>query len=230
MEFTLAYGDKRVDYLRVDGPCVEGRNSTELATPRTSTHAGAEGPSAAATIIDSYPTLSTRRFQFRPFRRTDIGHLASLAVEQRGTDATVGIPNPYTAEFARMWISSHSSAWAGRRALHWAALRNGEDRIVGYAGLNEIDMERGQAELRFWVGCSVERKNDAVEWSAAIVRFALTHLNLNRIYALQLSRHPVAGHVLAAVGMRREGLVRKRIYKGGLVEDVICWAIARSDP
>ena len=61
------------------------------------------------------------------------------------------------------------------------------------------------------------------------MKFAMTDLNLNRIYALQLGRHPLAGRVLAAVGMQREGLLRKRIYKGGLVEDVVCWAIARSD-
>ncbi len=203
--------------------------STAPAAQRRSTYCGNESTSAATTAIDSYPTLSTRRFRFRPFTLTDIGPLATLADEHRVADTSIGVPHPYTMEFARMWITSHSAAWAGRRALHWTALKVGEDRIVGYAGLNKIDMERGQAELRFWVGCGVERKRDAVEWSAAIVKFALTDLNLSRIYALQLSRHPLAGRVLAAVGMRREGLVRKRIYKGGLVEDVVCWAVARID-
>jgi ribosomal-protein-alanine N-acetyltransferase len=60
------------------------------------------------------------------------------------------------------------------------------------------------------------------------VEFALTSLNVNRVYALQLSRHPLAGRVLAAIGMQREALVRKRVYKGGLVEDVVCWAILKS--
>ena len=175
----------------------------------------------------AYPTLSTRRFRFRPFALTDIGQLATLAGEHRIADTSIGIPHPYTLEFARMWISSHSAAWQGGRALHWAALRSGDERIAGYAGLNNIDFDRSQAELRFWVGCGVERRSDAVEWSAALVEYALTALNLNRIYALQLSRHPLAGRVLAAIGMQYEGLVRKRIYKGGLVEDVVCWAITR---
>jgi RimJ/RimL family protein N-acetyltransferase len=81
------------------------------------------------------------------------------------------------------------------------------------------------------MGCGVKRKSDdlrMVEWSAAIVNFALTCLNMNRIYALQVDRHLLAGRVLAAIGMQREGLVRKRIYKGGQFEDVLCWAIARS--
>ena len=184
--------------------------------------------SAAAAPDNCYPTLSTQRFKFRPFALADIAPLAALAGEHRIADTTIGVPHPYTTEFARTWISSHSVAWQGRRALHWAATRIGEERIMGYAGLSEIDMERGQAEMRFWVGCGVERRSHAIEWSAAIVDFALTGLNLNRIYALQLRRHPLAARVLAAVGMQREGLVLKRIYKGGPFEDVVCWAISKN--
>jgi len=153
--------------------------------------------------------------------------MSTLAGEHHIADTSIGIPHPYTVEFARMWISSQPAGSDGRPALHWAALEAGEDRIVGYAGLDKIDAARGQAELRLWVGCGVKRKSDAIEWSAAIVDFAWTDLSLNRIYALQLDRHLLAGRVLAAIGMQREGLVRKRIYKGGQFEDVFCWAIAR---
>ncbi len=194
-----------------------------------SKHQETRSSSAVVTSDSSYPTLSTRRFQFRPFALTDIESLAVLAGEHRIADTTIGVPHPYTMEFARTWISSHSAAWKGRRALHWAALKIGDNRIVGYAGLNNIDTDRGQAELRFWVGCGVERKSYAVEWSAAIVEFALIGLNMNRIYALQLGRHPLAARVLTAIGMQREGLVRKRIYQGGLFEDVVCWALGRSN-
>jgi [ribosomal protein S5]-alanine N-acetyltransferase len=155
----------------------------------------------------SYPTLRTRRFRFRPFVLTDISPLTTLAGEHRVADTTIGVPHPYTAEFARMWISSHSAAWQRRRALHWAAVNVGDERIAGYAGLHHIDMERAQAELRFWVGCGVERTSDAVEWSAAIVEFALAELDMNRVYALQLDRHPLAGRVLSAIGMERESTI-----------------------
>lgn len=186
-------------------------------------------PRTTMSAADSYPTLSTRRFRFHPFMLTDIEPLATLAGEHRIADTTIGVPHPYTMEFARTWITTHAVAWEGRRALHWAARKVGEDRIAGYAGLNNIDMDRGQAELRFWVGRGVARRSDAVEWAMATVEFAWTELNLRRVYALQLSRHPLAGRVLAAVGMQPEGLVRKRVYKGGLVEDLLCWGIARSE-
>lgn len=79
------------------------------------------------------------------------------------------------------------------------------------------------------MGCGVERLSYAVEWSETIVDFALAHIDLDRIYALQLARHPLAGRALASVGMQQEALLRKRIQKGGLVEDIICWAIRKED-
>jgi ribosomal-protein-alanine N-acetyltransferase len=194
-----------------------------------SSHRSPSEPASADASSDFYPRLSTRRFRFRPFSLADIAPFTALASEHRIADTTIGVPHPYTAEFARMWMSTHSQAWDARRALHWAALSIGEEQIVGYAGLHNIDMQRGQAELRFWVGCGVKRCENAAEWSEAVVEFALTELALNRIYALQLERHRLTARVLSTIGMRQEGLVRKRVHKGGLVEDIVCWAILRNN-
>jgi [ribosomal protein S5]-alanine N-acetyltransferase len=196
---------------------------------KTSSHRSPSKPASADASSDFYPRLSTRQFRFRPFSPADIAPFTALASEHRIADTTIGIPHPYTAEFARMWISSHWQAWEARRALHWAVVSIGEGRIVGYAGLDNIDIQRRQAELRFWVGCGVKRCEDAVDWSEAVVEFALTELALNRIYALQLERHRPTARVLSTIGMQQEGLVRKRILKGGLVEDIVCWAILRSN-
>jgi ribosomal-protein-alanine N-acetyltransferase len=174
----------------------------------------------------AYPELTSPGFRFRPFVFSDIQQLSALASQHRIADSTVGIPHPYTAEFARMWIASHPTQWINQRALHWAAIEIGDidDRhILGYAGLNRIDIERRQAELRFWVGCGAQRREYATEWCTAILKFALDRLGMRRVYALQLARHPLAGHVLADLGMCPEGHVRKRLRKADLFEDIVCW-------
>ncbi len=193
-------------------------------------HGNAEERSAGEFSCDSspepaYPLLATRRFRFRPFVFADIGRLVALAGEHRIADTTIGVPHPFTPEFARMWISSHPAEWNRRRALHWVVHEIGSDRrMLGYAGLNQIDIDRRQGELRFWVGCGTERFSCAVEWSEAIMTHALAVLELTRVYALQRIRHPLAGRVLAAIGMQREALLRKRVDTGGLLEDICCWA------
>jgi RimJ/RimL family protein N-acetyltransferase len=57
----------------------------------------------------AYPVLRSPRFRFRPFVYSDIELLSALASQHRIADSTVGIPHPYTTEFARMWIASHSA-------------------------------------------------------------------------------------------------------------------------
>lgn len=191
------------------------------------------GTSRASAVTPSgywYPTLSTQRFQFRAFVLTDIAPWAALAGERRIAGATIGVPHPYTRELARLWIVSHPVAWKRRLALHWAARKVGEERIAGYAGLSEIDMNGRQAELRCWVGCGVERKRDAIEWSTAIVDFALMRLNLNRVYALQIAGQARMARILATIGMQREGFLRKRICRDDRPDDWVCWAIERSRP
>jgi [ribosomal protein S5]-alanine N-acetyltransferase len=207
-------------------PTAESSQSAHMS----SSHRSSNGATSTGASSDPYPRLSTRRFRFRPFSTPDIAPFTMLAGKHRIADTTIGVPHPYPAEFARTWISSHSQAWSVRRALHWAALRIGESQIVGYAGLHNIEIQRRQAELRFWVGCGVKRHENAVEWCEAVVAFAVTELALNRIYSLQLERHPLAARVLSTIGMQQDGLVRKRVHKGGgLVEGIVCWAILRSD-
>jgi RimJ/RimL family protein N-acetyltransferase len=176
----------------------------------------------------AYPVLSSPRFRFRPFEYSDIERLSALASQHRIADSTVGIPHPYTTEFARMWIASHPVLWADYRALHWAALKIDDidsRHILGYVGLSKIDIERKQAELRFWVGCGAQRKEYATEWCEAVLQFASASLDMARVYALQIARHPLAGRVLAGLGMHPEGYVRKRVHKEGLIEDIVCWGL-----
>ena len=73
-------------------------------------------PAAAVNFDGACPTLRTRRFRFRPFETTDIGRMAVLAGEHRIADTSIGIPHPYTLEFARMWVSSRPDASNGRDA------------------------------------------------------------------------------------------------------------------
>lgn len=190
-------------------------------------HAGIQQSLGLESGGGAYPRLAAGEFHFRPFELADIGQLVPIAGEHRVADTTLGVPHPYTGEFARNWIGSHQLDWEGRKALHWAVVKNGENCLLGYTGLHAIDLDRRQAELRFWVGSGVKRSSYAAEWAGAVLNFAMGALDLSRVYALQLARHPPGARVLESIGMRPEGFLRKRIQKEGLVEDVICWSILR---
>jgi RimJ/RimL family protein N-acetyltransferase len=156
-----------------------------------------------------------------------MGTLIATAREHR-VGTAIGVFHPDTTEFARMWSTS-TDAWDGQHAVHWAATNSGDARIQGYAGLALIDQERSQAELRAWVGNCDDHWSYAAEWCSALLQYAFHTLKLKRVYALQLARQPVAGHVLADIGMRRDGLLRKRIHRERPFEDMFCWTALQTE-
>src|SRR5262249_53345409 len=96
-------------------------------------------------------------------------------------------------------------------------------------GLRDIDTEHCQAEMGFWVGVEFWGKAYATEASAATLRFGFEQLNLNRIHAHHMVRNPASGRVLEKIGMKREGLLRQRVRKWGVFEDVVSLAILQED-
>jgi RimJ/RimL family protein N-acetyltransferase len=44
-----------------------------------------------------------------------------------------------------------------------------------------------------------------------------------------MARNPAAGQVLIHIGMQREGLLRERVRKWDVYEDVILYAMLRAD-
>jgi RimJ/RimL family protein N-acetyltransferase len=92
------------------------------------------------------------RLRLRALVPTDIPRLVALAGKHRIADTTIGVPRSTTTEYAQRWIESHGLAWEARQSLYWAGSTFADDRLVGYAGLLDIDLEHQQAELSLWVG------------------------------------------------------------------------------
>jgi [ribosomal protein S5]-alanine N-acetyltransferase len=107
-------------------------------------------------------------------------------------------------------------------------LRLGES-LVGTIGLRDIDVEHSQAELGFWVAVECWGQGYATEASRAVVGFGFGQLGLNRIYAHHMVRNPASGRVLTKVGMKQEGLLRQRVRKWGVFENVVPLATLREE-
>jgi RimJ/RimL family protein N-acetyltransferase len=141
---------------------------------------------------------------------------------------SIGLIHPATVEFGQL-CGYGTVATETPAAFHWAATMIGEDEVAGYAGLNRIDVASRQGELRILVGTGNKNSGYAIEWAVAILRWALVGADFGRVYALQLTRHPIAGQVLSTVGMLPEAMLRKRLHHDGPFEDVVCWSITKEE-
>ena len=175
------------------------------------------------------PTLETERLLLRPLTPADAPILARRAGRREIADTTISIPHPYSEQQAREWIAGHVDLFAKGKGVVFGMESKREGTLAGTIGLREIDAEHSQAELGFWVAVECWGQGYATEAARAVVNFGFEQLGLNRIYAHHMVRNPASGRVLTNVGMKQEGLLRQRVRKWGVFEDVVLLAVLRSE-
>ena len=175
------------------------------------------------------PTLETERLVLRPLAPDDVAALARLAGCREIADTTISIPHPYSEEQARAWITAQISQSGAGKEMVFAVVSKEDVQLIGTVGLREIDAEHSQAEIGFWIGVPSWGRGYATEAARRVVRYAFQELKLNRVYAHHMVRNPASGRVLEKLGMKREGLLRQRVRKWAVFEDVVILAILHDD-
>lgn len=179
--------------------------------------------------MTAIPTLRTTRLVLGAFNLEDAAELQRLAGAREIADTTLSIPHPYDLDHALAWIGQQRREAVRGRATNFAIRLPQPGSLIGSVGLRDIDREHLQAELGFWIGREWWGKGYAREAASAVIQFGFDSLGLNRIYAHHMTRNPAAGRVLLAAGMQREGLLRQRVRKWGIYEDVVLYAAVRED-
>jgi len=175
------------------------------------------------------PTLETQRLRLRPLTPEDAATVARLAGRREIAHTTISIPHPYSEDQARQWIATHTGQSDAAKGILFGVAARDDVQLIGAAGLRDIDAEHSQAELGFWIGVQSWSKGYATEAARRVVRYAFEELQLNRVYAHHMVRNPASGRVLEKLGMKREGLLRQRVRKWGVFEDVVLMAILHED-
>ncbi len=170
--------------------------------------------------------LETERLILRALTPDDAPTVARLAGRREIAHTTISIPHPYSEAQAQEWITSHTGA---EKEIVFGITTSDAGRLIGAVGLREIDTEHSQAEMGFWIEVESWGKGYATEAARAVLGLAFERLKLNRVYAHHMVRNPASGRVLEKVGMQREGLLRQRVRKWGVFEDVVLLAILRDD-
>jgi [ribosomal protein S5]-alanine N-acetyltransferase len=183
----------------------------------------ADGKQAVAVSV-----METERLVLRPLIAADAPAVAALAGRREIADTTISIPHPCSEERAVEWIAIHTVR-SGGKAVVFAITLKQCGSLIGSMGLRDIDTEHSQAEMGFWIGLDWWGQGYATEAGRTVLRFAFEHLNLNRVHAHHMVRNPASGRVLERIGMRREGVLRQRVRKWGVFEDVVVMAILRED-
>ena len=181
------------------------------------------------TEMAAQPTLETDRLILRPLNSADAPSIQEKVSVRAIADTTISIPHPYPNGEAERYITRQLDASEAGYAITFGLERKSHSGICGILEVREIEQEHAQAELSFWVAADLWGQGYMSEALKPVIAFGFNHLSLNRLYAYHMLRNPGSGKVLQKNGFVQEGVLRQRVRKWGVFEDVALWAMLRKD-
>jgi RimJ/RimL family protein N-acetyltransferase len=178
-----------------------------------------------------FPQISfeTDRLILRPLALTDAPAIQKLASDRAVADTMISIPHPYPEGEAENYISRRIAEFRDGNSVAFAIECQQEKLLRGAIEIRDIDREHSLAELSFWLGVESWGKGYMSEAIFSMLGFGFENLHLNRLYAYHMLRNPASGKVLKKNGFVREGVLRQRVRKWEVFEDVVLLAILDRD-
>lgn len=174
------------------------------------------------------PSLETERLLLRAFTLADAPAVQDLAGAIEIASTTLRIPHPYEEGMAEAWIRSLDPVREEGTEIIFAITERETDLLVGAMGLT-LEPVHVRAEMGYWIGKPFWGRGYASEAGRALLGFGFDRLGLNCIHAAHFTRNPASGRVLQKLGMRPEGLLRQRILKWGVFEDIAPYSILAAE-
>ena len=174
-------------------------------------------------------TLTTTRLRLVPLGEEHASAIQAAAADRDIADTMISIPHPYPEGEAARWIASQQADHADGRAVAFAIETVADNDFCGVVAIRHIDREHEQAEISFWLARTAWNKGYMSEVVTAILRYGFETLGLNRLCAYHMVRNPASGRVLEKNGFTQEAVLRERVKKWGVFEDVCLWSILKRD-
>ncbi len=150
-------------------------------------------------MITRYCTIRTARLYLRPLERGDVAVLHRI-YQSEGVLRYFPNPLPPSIDKVERFIAGQQAHWQNHGYGNWGILLEGEDEIVGWAGLQFVP-ELDETEVGFLLDRPFWGKGYASEAARASVKYGFEHLSLEAIIALVHPDNLASIRVIGKCGM-----------------------------
>lgn len=179
--------------------------------------------------MNRLPNLVTPRLILRALSDADAKPIAEQAGDRSIADTTISIPHPYPDGEAERYIAKQLREQKTGLGVTFGIELKSTSALIGIIELRDIEPEHSAAELSYWLTVAAWGKGYMSEAVKSLIGYGFDTLALNRIEAYHMARNIGSGKVLRKNGFKPEGLLRQRVKKWDVFEDVILLSILRHD-
>ena len=174
------------------------------------------------------PELETQRLLLRPVRRGDAGDIFAFASDPEVARYVLWDPHRSVSD-TRSYIAYMRSLYRRGLPASWAVTLRSSGVVIGTIGFMWFSETNSSAEVGYSFSRDWWNQGIATEALSVVISSAFASLPLNRLEAQHDVRNPASGRVMEKSGMKKEGVLRRRIRNKGELIDVAIYSILRSD-
>lgn len=174
------------------------------------------------------PILETRRLILRPLQMADAADLFAYASD------------PAVARYV-LW-SAHQSIHDSQAFIRWimgqyrqgipssfGVCHRADGRMIGTMGFTGWVEEDRMAEIGYSFSRAYWGQGIATEALDRMLQYCFDTLNLHRVEGQHDASNPASGRVMEKAGMKKEGLLRGRVWNKDRFVDTVMYGILRDD-
>lgn len=174
-------------------------------------------------------TIEAYGVRLRPSGLDDVADTAAACADPAIQRFLPGLPDPYTEESARWWITEGAPAVWARGGAAYTIADPATDRLLGSAGLSHPVAERRQAEIGYWVAPWARGRGVATAATRALADAAFG-AGVARLELLTQEENTASQRVALAAGFRPEGVRRSAGQGRDGRHDLAVWVRLADDP
>lgn len=111
----------------------------------------------------------------------------------------------------------------------WGIVLKESGRLIGTIGFMWWNRECRSAEVGYSLSRAHWNRGLMTEALGAVLRFGFDEMDLHRVEAQHEVDNPASGRVMEKVGMKKEGVLRGRLFNKGRFVDVALYAVLRGE-
>ena len=183
----------------------------------------------AASFFADLPEIETDDLTLRQVRMEDAKDIFRYASDPEVARYVMWEPHS-SISVTRGYIRYIRSLYRRGLPSSWAVVHRTSGRVIGSIGFVGYSPVHHAAEVGYSFSREYWNRGLATQALSAVISSAFDHITgLNRLEAQHDVRNPASGRVMEKCGMRREGVLRSRLWNKSEFVDVALYAILRSD-
>lgn len=186
-------------------------------------------PTTPADLFAHLPVLETPRLILRPLKMSDAKDIYAYSKDPAVSRYVLWETHRSIAD-SKLYLRYMKRRYSAGQPSSWGIVLKETGRVVGTIGFMNFSEEHSVTEVGYCLAKPQWGQGIMTEALRAVIAMAFDKLHVHRVEALFDVHNPASGRVMEKCGMKREGVMRQRVFNKGHYVDVEMCAILETDP